>query len=57
MDFTQIINFIVSNGPAILNAIVGLVSAVIAVCMIIPGPEPEATLQKVVDFLTKFSKK
>lgn len=48
----------------ILTAIIGLLTAVIGVCLLIPGAEPEGTLQKVVnwfqgivDFLAKFSKK
>jgi len=40
-----------------LGAITALLGAVIAVAQLIPGDEPEATLQKVVDFLAKFSKK
>jgi len=40
-----------------LGAITALLGAVIAVAQLIPGDEPEATLQKIVDFLAKFSKK
>jgi len=40
-----------------LGAITALLGAVIAVAQLIPGDEPEATLQKVVDFLSKFSRK
>ena len=40
-----------------LGAITALLGAVIAVAQLIPGDEPEATLQKVVDFLAKFQRK
>jgi hypothetical protein len=40
-----------------LGAITALLGAVIAIAQLIPGEEPERSLQKVVDFLAKFSKK
>jgi len=40
-----------------LGALTGLLAAVAAVATFIPGDEPEKTLQKIVDFLSKFSKK
>ena len=40
-----------------LGAITALLGAVIAIAQLIPGDEPESTLQKVVDFLAKFSRK
>lgn len=40
-----------------LGAITALLTAVIAIAQLIPGDQPEATLQKVVDFLSKFSRK
>jgi hypothetical protein len=43
--------------PQFITALVGLLSAVIIVCQLIPGNEPEATLQKIVDFLKKYSVK
>jgi hypothetical protein len=48
---------IVEKGPAVLSAIIGLLSAVIAVCLLIPGEQPEKALQAIVDFLKKFSRK
>jgi hypothetical protein len=53
----SIFSFIVQNYQAMLAALVGLLSGVIGIALLIPGPEPETTLQKVVDFLAKFSKK
>lgn len=66
-----VVNFIIANGPMFLAAFVGcllalvaLMHALIGLCMLIPGAEPEATLQKMVDklqafvdFISKFSKK
>lgn len=54
----QILNFVQSQDVfAWLGALVALLSAVIAIASLIPGDEPEATLRKVVDFLSKFSRK
>jgi hypothetical protein len=40
-----------------LGALTALLAAVATVATFIPGDEPEKTLQKIVDFLSKFSKK
>jgi hypothetical protein len=40
-----------------LGALTAMLGAVAAVATFIPGDEPEKTLQKIVDFLSKFSKK
>lgn len=53
----HVLQMIVEKGPAVLSAIVGLLSAVIAVCLLIPGEQPEKALQAIVDFLKKFSRK
>ena len=54
----QILSFIQSQDMfAWLGALVALLSAVIAIASLIPGDEPESTLRKVVDFLSKFSRK
>lgn len=53
----EVLNYIVTHIDAIITAVNGLAGALIAICLLVPGPEPEATLQKIVDFLTKFSKK
>lgn len=52
-----VINFISANLGAILNAVSGLLTAVIVIALMIPGEQPEKFLQSVVDFLQKFSKK
>ena len=53
----EIGKWILENGPALLMAISAVLSALIAVFMIIPGEQPEKTLQAIVDFLAKFSRK
>lgn len=40
-----------------IGAITALLGAVVAIAQLIPGDEPENTLQKVVNFLAKFSRK
>lgn len=49
--------FLVANYQALISGIVAVCSALIGLFLIIPSKEPEATLQKIVDFLAKFSKK
>lgn len=41
----------------IAGALIMICTGVIAIAMIIPGEQPEKSLQAVVDFLKKFSKK
>lgn len=54
----NLISFVTSQDwLAWLGAITALLGAVIAVAQLIPGDEPENTLQKVVDFLASFSRK
>lgn len=40
-----------------LGAVTALLAAVAAVAAFIPGDEPERTLGRIVDFLSKFSRK
>lgn len=40
-----------------LGAITALLGAVIAIAQLIPGEQPEKSLQAIVDFLSKFSRK
>ena len=53
----HVLQLIVEKGPAVLSAIIGLLSAVIGICLLIPGEQPEKALQSIVDFLSKFSRK
>jgi len=57
-SMNQLLTFVQSQDIfAWVGALVALLTAVIAVASLIPGDEPENTLQKVVDFLSKFSRK
>ena len=51
------INWMAANWQGVLGAISALLMALIAIFMLLPGSEPENTLQKIVDFIAKFSKK
>ena len=54
----QILTFVQSQDVfAWVGALVALLSAVIAIASLIPGEEPEASLTKIVSFLSKFSRK
>jgi len=58
ISMNQILTFVQSQDVfAWVGALVALLSAVIAVASLIPGDEPEATLTKIVSFLSKFSRK
>lgn len=53
----EFVKFFIDNWSEILNAVVGILSALVVLFMLIPGQQPEAFLQKVVEFLKKFSRK
>lgn len=53
----EIVKWAIESGPNFITAIGGVVSALIVLALIIPGEQPEKTLQKIADFLAKFSKK
>lgn len=53
----QVVQFLLAHWQEILLGVSGVISGVIAIALIVPGPEPEASLQKVLDFLSKFSRK
>ena len=57
MTLATILQWIIANGPQFLTAVVAVLTALIALFMVIPGDEPEKTMQKIVDFLKKFSAK
>lgn len=52
-----VFSWIIANYEAVLAAVLSLLMAIIAIAMLIPGEQPEKSLQKIVDFLAKFSKK
>lgn len=43
--------------PEIVTGIISVLSVIISVALVIPGEQPEKFLQKLVDFLSKFSRK
>ena len=57
MDVTSLISNIVSNWQSYLGVLTAVLGAAIAVATVIPGDEPEKTLQKIVDFISNISRK
>jgi hypothetical protein len=57
MGISEILAWIVTNGPGFLAAINAVLTAVIALCLLIPGEQPEKFLQSIVDLLKKVSRK
>lgn len=57
MNYLEIINFIITQGPVILGHVTAVLTGVIAICLVIPGDFPEKQLQSLVDLIAKFSKK
>lgn len=52
-----IVSWLTVNYQLLISAVAGLVTVLISLALVIPGKQPEALLQKFVDFITKFSKK
>ena len=53
----SVVKFLMDHWQDILTAVIGLLSALIVIFIMVPGPHPEDWLQKAVDFLSKFSRK
>lgn len=53
----KFVNFITANGPEVIGGVVAIFSGMIAICLLIPGEQPEKFLKGAVDFLAKFSRK
>lgn len=51
----QYLNWAIANGPQFVTALMSVISALIALSLLIPGPQPEKFLQSCLDFLAKFS--
>lgn len=51
----ELLNWIIASGPHLVAAIISVLSALIALFLLIPGEQPEKALQAAVDFLAKFS--
>ena len=48
---------IMGNLPTYLGLLTGLLTAILAIALVIPGQQPDKFLQGAVDILKKFSKK
>lgn len=53
----EIINNIAHNWQSYVGVLTAVLTAAIAVATVIPGDEPERTLQKIVDFISSVSRK
>lgn len=53
----EIFNWIGAHYQEIISAVNGIIAGLIVIFMLVPGPQPEAFLKKLADFLSKFSKK
>lgn len=53
----NILNWLLSHWKDIIVAVNAILAALIGIFMLIPGDSPERHLQKVVDFLERFSRK
>lgn len=57
MAAIEIIKDVIVKAPQYLGAVSAVLTALIGLFMLIPSDQPEKSLQKVVDFISKFSKK
>lgn len=61
MDWLQVVlgwvNWAIGSGPNLLAAVMSVLAALIALCLLIPGEQPERALQSALDWLSKLSKK
>ena len=53
----EIAKFYYAHGADIVGQLVIAINSLIVIAMLIPGAEPERTLQKIVNFLSKYSRK
>lgn len=53
----EIVKWLLENYALYIAAINAVLVAMIALCLLIPGDEPENFLRKLVEFLAKFSNK
>lgn len=53
----DLITHLASNWQSYLGVVTAVLGAAIAVATLIPGDEPERTLQKIVDFISQISRK
>lgn len=53
----EILKLVLEKGPEVAGYVVAVLGGLISISLLIPGDQPEKSLQKVVDFISKFSKK
>lgn len=53
----EIVSYLLANWGLLLNALIGVLSALVILFLLIPGKHPEDWFQAAADFLAKFSKK
>lgn len=53
----EIITHLLNNWQSYLGVLTAVLAAAIAVASVVPGDEPERTLQKIVDFIASISRK
>jgi len=53
----DLLTHVASNWQSYLGVLTAVLAAAIAVATVIPGDEPERTLQKIVDFIAQISRK
>lgn len=53
----EAVQWVLANYQVVVSYLITALTAIIAVCLMIPGEQPEKFLQGVVDFLGKYSKK
>ena len=53
----EIGGWILANYQAVLSAVMGVLTALIALALLIPGDQPEGWFKAAADFLGKFSRK
>lgn len=57
MDWSWLQNLLSMDWIKLLGTFTAAVASLIAFFLLVPGEEPEKTLQKILDFLKKFSLK
>ena len=53
----DLLTHVLTNWQEYLGVLTAVLAAAIAVATVIPGDEPENTLQKIVDFIAQISRK
>ena len=53
----DLITHLLNNWQSYLGVVTAVLAAAIAVATVIPGDEPEKTLQRIVDFIQSISRK